>query len=41
MNEDITFKKEGKNKMKVQEFIIGNKLEVGTLINEWIIIWLQ
>jgi len=30
----LELKKEGKNKMKVQEFIIGNKLEVGTLINE-------
>ena len=30
----LELKKEGKNKMKVQEFTIGNKLEVGTLINE-------
>ena len=30
----LELKKEGKNKMGVQEFTIGNKLEVGTLINE-------
>ena len=30
----LELKKEGKNKMKVQEFTNGNKLEVGTLINE-------
>ena len=26
--------KEGKNKMKIQEFVKGNKFEVGTLVNE-------
>ena len=30
----LELKKEGKNKMKVQEYTNGNKLEVGTLINE-------
>ena len=30
----LELKKEGKNKMGVQEFTNGNKLEVGTLINE-------
>ena len=30
----LELKKEGKNKMGVREFTNGNKLEVGTLINE-------
>ena len=30
----LELKKEGKNKMNVQEYTNGNKLEVGTLINE-------
>ncbi len=30
----LELKKEGKNKMKTQEYIKGNKLNVGTLINE-------
>ena len=30
----LELKKEGKNKMNVQEYTNGNKLEVGTSINE-------
>ena len=30
----LELKKEGKNKMKVQDYIHGNKLKIGTLLNE-------
>ena len=30
----LELKKEGKNKVKAQEYTNGNKLEVGKLINE-------